>query len=168
MPAKNSTTAYADFLRSKQITIQPSGFRAPSLNSKLFEFQSDITRWALDRGRAAVWADCGLGKTPMQLAWAEQVAKEYKKPVLILAPLAVSKQTEREGVKFNIPVKIAASDMDVKKGAGIYVTNYEKLDHFNVDRFAGIVLDESSILKSFNGATRNLLIDKFDRTPMKL
>src|SRR5882724_2138355 len=96
------STDYQEFLKAKQILIEPSGFRAPSLNGKLFEFQRDIVMWALDRGRAAIWADCGLGKTPMQLAWAEQVAKEYKRPVLILAPLAVSRQTEREGLKFGI------------------------------------------------------------------
>lgn len=158
---------YQRFLKSKQITIEPSGFQAKSLNPSLFEFQSDIDRWAIGRGRAAVFADCGLGKTPMQLVWAEAVTRELNKPVLILAPLAVSKQTEREGKKFGIKAKVATSDMDVKK-TGIYVTNYEKIQHFDPSRFGGVVLDESSILKSFTGATRNLLIDRFRHTPMKM
>lgn len=161
------TIDYEQFLKSKQITIEPSGFRADTLNSSLFEFQSDIDRWAIGRGRSAVFADCGLGKTPMQLVWAEAVTRELNKPVLILAPLAVSKQTEREGKKFGIKAKVATSDMDVKK-TGVYVTNYEKIQHFDPSRFGGVVLDESSILKSFTGATRNLLIDRFRQTPMKL
>ncbi len=110
---------YVDFLRSKQILVAPSGFQASDVNLKLFEFQRDIVRWAIERGRAAIFADCGLGKTPMQLEWASQVASEYKRPVLILAPLAVSKQTEREGRKFDIPVTVAISDMDVR-GLGVH------------------------------------------------
>jgi hypothetical protein len=160
-------STYQSFLASKQVATPPSGFVAESLSPQLFEFQRDITRWSIDRGRAAIFADCGLGKTPMQLQWAESVTAKFNKPVLILAPLAVSKQTEREGQKFGIPVTIAASDMDIRKH-GIFVTNYEKLQHFDPSRFAGVVLDESSILKSFNGATRNILIDRFSSTPMKL
>lgn len=159
---------YAAFLESKKVSIQPSGFDPSSLNSKLFEFQSDIDRWALSRGKAALFEDCGLGKTPQQLVWADEVAKESKRPVLILAPLAVSKQTGREGEKFDVNVRAVASDIEVKKGPNVYVTNYEKLHHFDPSRFGGVVLDESSILKSFTGSTRNLLIDKFARTPMKL
>lgn len=159
--------SYEKFLKSKQVTISPSGFTPETLNSQLFEFQSDIDRWGLERGRAAIFADCGLGKTPMQLVWAEAVTRKLNKPVLILAPLAVSKQTEREGAKFGIGVKVAVSDMDIKKH-GVFVTNYEKLPHFDPSRFGGIVLDESSILKSFTGATRNLLIERFHDTPMKL
>lgn len=159
---------YADFLSSKRVDVVPSGFDPDTLNAKLFEFQRDIDRWALSRGKAALFEDCGLGKTPQQLEWAHQVAKESNRPVLILAPLAVSKQTEREGEKFDIPVKVVASDIEVKKGPNVYITNYEKLQHFDPSRFGGVVLDESSILKSFTGATRNLLIEKFSATPMKL
>lgn len=158
---------YTKFLQSKQVLHAPSGFAVESLSSKLFEFQRDITRWAIERGRAAVFADCGLGKTPMQLQWAQSVVEKFNRPVLILAPLAVSKQTEREGLKFDIPVKVAVSDMDIRK-PGVYVTNYEKLQHFDPSRFAGVVLDESSILKSFTGSTRNMLIERFGPTPMKL
>src|SRR5689334_17648044 len=106
---------YQTFLASKQVLTPPSGFAVESLSPRLFEFQRDITRWSIERGRAAIFADCGLGKTPMQLQWAESVTAKFTKPVLILAPLAVSKQTEREGKKFGIPVTVAASDMDVRK-----------------------------------------------------
>lgn len=159
--------AYSNFLASKQVLTPASGFAVESLSPQLFEFQRDITRWSIERGRSAIFADCGLGKTPMQLQWAEAVTAKLNKPVLILAPLAVSKQTEREGKKFGIPVTVAASDMDIKKH-GVFVTNYEKLRHFDPSRFPGIVLDESSILKSFSGATRNELIQRFIDTPMKL
>jgi len=158
---------YQQFLKSKQVAVQPSGFTPDSLCPDLFEFQADIDRWSLERGRAAIFADCGLGKTPMQLQWAESVARKLNKPVLIHAPLAVSKQTEREGAKFGIPVKVVASDIEIRK-PGVYVTNYEKMQHFDPSRFGGVVLDESSILKSFNGATRNLLIERYHDTPMKL
>jgi len=103
----------------------------------------------------------------MQLAWAEAVTAKLNKPVLILAPLAVSRQTEREGKKFGIKVSVANSDIDIRKN-GIFVTNYEKLDRFDPSRFGGVVPDESSILKSFTGATRNALIERFREAPMKL
>ena len=158
---------YNDFLQSKQITIAPSGFDVAQVNPQLFEFQSDITKWSLARGKTAIFSDCGTGKTPMQLAWADEVVRQLNRPVLILAPLAVSRQTVREGEKFGIEVSIAASQSDVK-GAGIYVTNYQKLHHFDPSAFGGVVLDESSILKSYSGATRNALVDAFAATPMRL
>jgi DNA modification methylase len=161
------TTSYAEFLNSKRITIAPSGFDANALNSMLFDFQSDCARWALQRGKAALFEDCGLGKTPQQLVWAEQVVAKYSKPVLILAPLAVSKQTVREGAKFGIEAHVAVQQSDIN-GPSIYVANYEKLHHFDPSAFAGVVLDESSILKSYSGATRNLLVEQFVNTPMKL
>lgn len=158
---------YADFLQSKRITIAPSGFTPDTLNRMLYQFQADVDRWALERGKAALFEDCGLGKTPQQLVWADHVVRKYNKSVLILAPLAVSKQTVREGAKFGIEAHLAVQQSDVIKSA-IYVTNYEKLAHFDPSTFAGVVLDESSILKSFTGATRNQLIEYFAGTPMKL
>src|SRR6185369_15923936 len=98
--------SYQEFLATKQALTPPSGFAVDSLSSQLFEFQRDITRWSIERGRSAIFADCGLGKTPMQLQWAEAIMAKLNKPVLILAPLAVSKQTEREGKKFGIPVTV--------------------------------------------------------------
>lgn len=137
------------------------------LNPMLYPFQSDITSWGLQRGKAAFFQDCGMGKTPQQLEWANHVVEKYNKPVLILAPLAVSKQTMREADKFGIEAHVAIQQSDIDHPA-IYVTNYEKLHHFDPSVFAGVVLDESSILKSFTGATRNQLIEMFAGTPMKL
>lgn len=139
---------------------------ADDLNPMLYQFQRDIVRWALAKGRAAIFADCGLGKTPMQLEWANQIIAARGGSVLILAPLTVSAQTAQEGMKFGIHVTLCESADDVKPG--INITNYEKLDKFKNCKFEGVVLDESSILKSFTGATRNQIIDFFSSTPFRL
>jgi len=152
---------YDEFLKSKRANVEPVGFDVPlqSLNPMLFDWQKAIVRWALHRGRAALFEDCGLGKTGQQLEWAFQVCchKGTKGNVLILAPLAVAEQTVREGNKFGIPITHAAKMSDCN--LGINITNYEKLHHFNPERFAGIVLDESSILKSFDGIYRKRIQD---------
>ena len=154
---------YAQFLAAKAIVDPATGLKdVPPLNPMLFDFQKDIVRWALRRGRAAIFADCGMGKTPMQLEWARHIPGE----VLILAPLAVSAQTVREGAKFGVPVGYARNDEQITER--ITITNYEMLPHFDVDRFAGIVLDESSILKAYDGKTRTAIIDGFARTPFRL
>ncbi len=139
---------------------------ADSLNPTLYPFQRDIVRWALAKGRAAIFADCGLGKTAMQLVWADQVCKHMGGSVLILAPLAVSNQTVREGNKFNVNVTLCEKASDVRPGVNI--TNYEKLDKFTKCTFSGVVLDESSILKSFSGKVRNQIINTFSKTPYRL
>lgn len=157
---------YLDFLKSKEIKYASTGFDPAETNDLLFQWQNDIVRWALKKGRAAIFADCGLGKTPMQLQWSAQVSKHEGKPVLICAPLAVAAQTQKEGVKFNVPVTICRKGSDVKPG--VNVTNYEMLEHFNAADFAGVVLDESSILKDATSATRKLLTEKFRETPYKL
>ena len=152
---------YAKFLESKQITDMPTGMDVSSnnINPMLFDFQRDITRWALKRGRAAIFADCGLGKTPMQLEWANHIDGN----VLILAPLAVSQQTVREGKKFGVDVTYS------RKGHEVFtITNYEMLSHFDADYFTGIVLDESSIIKNYSGKLRNEIIAKFKDTPFRL
>ncbi|BDU72357.1 DEAD/DEAH box helicase [Mesoterricola silvestris] len=152
---------YASFLDSKAIRAIPTGLPSPAEPpAMLFPFQRDIVKWALRRGRAAIFADCGLGKTPMQLAWADQIPGR----VLILAPLAVAQQTCREGQKFGIGVTYSRVPCDDR----IVITNYEMLEHFNPSDFAGIVLDESSILKSYDGKFRNQIIDSFRDTPFKL
>lgn len=158
---------YEEFLKQKEIRHKNSGFDIDrdNLNIKSFDFQKDITRWAIKKGKSAIFADCGLGKTLMQLDFADQVHKYTGGNVLIVAPLAVSKQTKREGEKFGYNVTICRSQEDVKPG--INITNYEKLEHFTSD-FAGVVLDESSILKSFAGKMRNEIIDKFINIPYKL
>jgi hypothetical protein len=156
---------YKQFIASKKILDVPTGFEPGSLPKSLFEFQKDCVEWGCRRGRAAFFEDCGLGKTPQQLAWAEQVCTKTNKPVLILAPLCVTKQTKREGEKFGINVNIAREQSEIKPG--INITNYEKLHHFDADSFGGVALDESSILKSYDGATRNQIITSFRRTPYR-
>lgn len=157
-------SAYQKFLTTKQFALADSGISplAEEINSRLFDFQRDITLWALRKGRAAIFADCGLGKTAMQLEWAMHVPGR----VLILAPLAVAQQTEREGQKFCIPVSYQRSEP--LSGNKIIVTNYEMLEHFDLSRYAGIVLDESSILKAFDGVFRNRLIEAFRNFPYRL
>jgi len=158
---------YQQFLDDKRIADHPSGFEPESLNKNLFDFQRDIVRWGLRRGRAAFFEDCGLGKTPQQLAWADEALRKINRPILILAPNEVKKQTIREGVKFGVEVRLAASQSDITRRA-IYITNYEKLHRFDASLFGAVVLDESSILKSYDGATRDLIITSFIRTPYKL
>lgn len=159
---------YSDFLKNKTFVLESKGFDIDpsSLNPHLFGFQRDICRWALAKGRAAVFTDCGSGKSIIQLEWAHQVSALTGGKVLIVAPLAVVEQTKREGDKFGIPCKVCVSQADVEDG--ISITNYEKLDHFTANEFIGVVLDESSILKSFSGKIRNQIIQCFARTPYKL
>lgn len=151
--------SYAQFLKTKRIAAPEVGFDVPpeELNLTLFAFQRDIVSWALRRGRAALFADTGLGKTAMQLEWARRVYERTGGNVLILAPLAVARQTAREGEKFGIPVTVCRDAGDLQPG--INVTNYERLHHFDASDFSGIVLDESSILKSFDGKTRRALTE---------
>jgi hypothetical protein len=158
-------TDYEKFLQSKIKSHSETGFeiKESKLNPKLFDFQKFIVSRCLKIGRSAIFADCGLGKTPMQLEWAYQVSKKEKKPVLILTPLAVSLQTINEGIKFDIGVK----KYDGSKFP-IQISNYEQLDNIDCSLFAGIVLDESSILKNFTGVIKNKLIDSFAKTKYKL
>jgi superfamily II DNA or RNA helicase len=122
--------------------------------------------WALQKGKAATFTDCGTGKTIMQLEFAHQVCKRTHGRALIIAPLAVVGQTKKEGEKFGIEVNICRTKADVKKG--INITNYEMIEHFDASAFVCVVLDESSILKSFTSTTRDILIDKFQMTPYRL
>lgn len=158
-------TTYADFVASKLRAGSDAGFKATAADY-LYPFQRDIVEWSLLRGRSAVFADCGLGKTPMQLDWARQVAEQRNGDVLILAPLAVSSQTAREGEKFGIPVTVCRETEDVRPG--INITNYERLSRFTDHRWEGIVLDESSILKAFDGKTRMWLTEYAQSIPLRL
>lgn len=132
----------------------------------LFNHQSDITRWSLRKGRSAVFAGTGLGKSIIQLEWSKHVHKHTGGNVLILAPLAVASQTVREGQKIDLNVTLCRQQSDVK--SGINITNYEMLHKFNPDEFEGIVLDESSILKAFDGKMRTEIIESFRNTPFRL
>lgn len=159
---------YDDFINSKSKTFENMGIDVDRnrLNPNMFEFQKDIVRWALKKGRAAIFAECGLGKTLMQLSWADEIHKHTGGKILILAPLAVAPQTKEEGEKFGISVNICESQNDVIDG--INITNYEKIDKFTGNSFQAVVLDESSILKSFTSSTRNKLIDNFSKVPFRL
>lgn len=159
---------YEDFLKSKRFVLESSGFDIDKseLNPMLYEFQKDIVRWALKKGKACIFADCGLGKTPMQLSWAHQVCKHTGGMVLILAPLAVADQTKRESEKFGYTAKVVEKQSECING--INITNYEKLDRFVANEFVGIVLDESSILKSYSGKARTAIIHNFHSVPYKL
>lgn len=159
---------YRDFLKNKRFVLESSGFDIDksNLNPMLYDFQKDIVRWALKKGKACIFADCGLGKTPMQLSWAHQVYKHTGGMVLILAPLSVADQTKREAEKFGYIAKVVENQEQCIPG--INVTNYEKLDRFTANKFAGIVLDESSILKSYSGKVRTSIIQNFHEVPYKL
>lgn len=150
--------SYAAFLQNKKIEDVPTGMKEiPELNKNLFPFQRDIVRWALKRGRACIFSECGTGKTIMQLSWAHQVADYTKGSVLIIAPLAVSTQTIREGKKFGIDVELLQAE--TFGNPGVYITNYEKIHKYDLSAFSGIVLDESSILKSYTGKFRTEIIE---------
>jgi len=156
---------YAEFLKHKAITVADCGFEA-DVPDFLYPFQAHIVKWALRKGRAAIFADCGLGKTPMQLAWADAVSRKTGKPVLIFAPLAVAEQTQREGDKFSIPVNVCETEVDILPG--VNVTNYQKLHHFSLEGLGGLVLDESSILKNEGGKYRQQLTDFVKDIPYRL
>jgi DNA modification methylase len=162
---------YESFLESKQKTHTKSGFTVnPSdLNASLFPFQRFIVERALNAGKYAIFADCGLGKTFMQLEWANRVSAYTGKPVLILCPLAVSGQTIKEGARFGIDIdKYDFVEPPINDNPYIFISNYEQLENIDTSVFSGVVLDESSILKNFEGATKNLIVDKFKDTPYKL
>lgn len=159
---------YEDFLASKRNIPPACGFDVDKseMNSHMFEWQKDIARWALRRGRAALFEECGNGKTIQQLEFADQVVRHEGRPVLIVAPLTVGAQTMREARKFGYSATICRTQDDVKQG--INITNYEMLQHFDGGSFAGVVLDESSILKNYTGKMRNQIIEMFKSTPYRL
>lgn len=160
------TQNYSDFLAEKSRAMDGSGFDPVDLASFLFPFQRDLVTWAVRRGRAALFADCGLGKTPMQLEWARQVANHTTSRVLVLAPHAVGPQTVGEGKKFDIQCDLSRDGRLGKHP--ITVTNYERLHYFNPSDFGGVVCDESSILKHFGGATQQAVTTFMHRIPYRL
>ena len=159
---------YTEFLETKRAVVEPTGFEvaADLINHKLFPFQRDIVRWALHLGKAAIFANVGLGKTGMQLEWAHWVAQHTEGRVLILAPLAVADQTVREGQKFGIEVKHVREQSDIDS-TPIVVTNYDRVHKFDLSQFKGVVLDESSILKHYS-KTFFELVERFKDTPYRL
>lgn len=157
---------YQSFLDRKRIELKPVGFEPDGARfpREMFDWQRDIVSWAVRRGRAALFEDCGLGKTLQQLAWAEQVHRHTGGNVIILAPLAVARQTADEAARFGI-------EAHVSRDGTIYpitVTNYELLHKFDTSQFTGVVLDESSIIKAYDGKTKAQIIEAFARTPYRL
>jgi hypothetical protein len=163
--------SYHEFLEKKRIIDPDTGIDVDRDNLcesliPLRDHQKDIIRWALRRGRAAIFAGTGLGKTLMELVWGHRVASHTGKPVLAFAPLAVSAQHIREAAKFGMTAELAKTQADIRNG--LFVTNYQKIEHFDLSEFGGVVLDESSILKSTDGHYRSRLIEECSAIPFRL
>jgi superfamily II DNA or RNA helicase len=157
---------YTEFLKNKSIYVPPAGIDITKvkLNNNLFDFQKDIVSYALQRGKYAIFAGTGLGKSLMELSWADAVVQATGKKVLIFTPLAVAAQMKREGAKFGIECSHVHQETDDK----IQVTNYQKMDYFDLNNFEGVILDESSILKNQSGKFRNRLIDECKKVKYRL
>jgi DNA modification methylase len=158
---------YEDFVKNKRRSEIATGHNPSDLNEYLKPFQHAVVSWAVRRGRAAIFADTGLGKTIMQLAWANEVQSHINGKVLILAPLAVSEQTIEEGLKFGIEINRVPLGCDIPS-SGVWITNYERMDAIDFTELHGIVLDESSILKAHDGKTRARIIEASQGVPYRL
>lgn len=156
---------YEAFLREKAQLANLGGFQPLDLPAHLYPFQRDLVDWSVNHGRGAIFADCGMGKTPMELAWADQVHRHTGKPVLLLTPLAVGFQVVGEAEKFGHD---AAISRDGKVAAAVTVTNYEQLSKFDPADFAGVICDESSAIKAFDGVTRAVVTEFMRRIPYRL
>lgn len=163
MSATDLVSDYETFLQTKGAVTSSPGptVQDGDINQKLFPFQRDLVRWAIRKGRAAVFADTGLGKTFIQLEWARLLGKR----TLIIAPLSVARQTVREGQKIGVEVRYVRSQADVSDAHLLYITNYEMMEVFDFSQFGAVVLDESSILKSVDGKTRKRLLDLCANVP---
>lgn len=164
------TDKYHEFIQRKRDLIKPHGFKVPSdrFNPAAFDWQTRIIDWSLRRGRSAVFAECGLGKTLMQLEWAHWVHRKTKQPVVIHCPVGVRQQTKKEAAKFSIKSKVKVVDSPDQMINGINLINYEKAHKFDFSGCAGVVLDESQILKGMDGKTRQLLTDVWQHVDFKL
>lgn len=160
---------YKEFLKTKEMRAEACGFDIgrDSITPYAFDYQKDIITWACKKGKCAILTGCGTGKTLMLLEWCNAVHKQTNKPVLIVSPLSVVNQTQREAQKFEIcAVNVCRKQADVINGVNI--TNYEMIEHFDGAAFVGVCLDESSILKSFTGKYQQILTDMFCKTPYRL
>ena len=166
LPTDVGGRSYEEFLKAKAQGGVEHGHAPKWMPEFLFPFQRTLTDWAARKGRGAIFADCGLGKTPMQLVWAENIVRETNKNVLILTPLAVAQQTVRESEKFDIDCKRSNGLLGV--GKRLYVTNYEKLHKFSPDDFGAVVCDESSAIKAFNGKRRAEVTEFMRTVPHRL
>jgi hypothetical protein len=164
----SNLSVYHDIIESKRNAFQGVGLDdVPTLNSAMFDHQRHATEFALRKGRSALFLDTGLGKSLCALDWGRVVVEHTNKPVLMLAPLAVAQQHAREAEKFGIDAQVVRSDEEIGTKR-IYITNYDRLDKFDASRFAGVILDESSVIKNFTGKTTRKLIETFDRLPFRL
>lgn len=161
---------YEEYITAKLSSVPPTGIPHDAYipENGLFDHQKALVKWACRRGRAAIFADTGLGKSRMQLAWSEAVRLHTAKPILILAPLAVAAQTESEGVEIGVNAKHVRDGAEIEDGARIYITNYDRLHRFDPSMFGGVVLDESSIIKHHDAKTLKILLEAFNQTPFKL
>jgi len=160
-----SDNGYESFLKKKTQLSGDFGFVPIFMPSFLFDFQSYLVEWAVRKGKSAIFADCGMGKTPMQLVWAENVIRKTNGKVLILTPLSVGHQTMKEAEKFDIEAK---KSIDGNSHKNITITNYERLHYFDMNDFVGVVCDESSILKNFDGVRRKLITEFLKKKPYRL
>lgn len=159
---------YQKFLKMKHLRAEATGFTPKNLNPSLFDWQAKIVEWSCKRGRAALFEDCGLGKTLQQLAWGEQVVRRCTNPLLLVCPIAVGKQTINESIKFGISVDVQQVKQQSEVKPGINITNYERLHLFNCSSFDAVILDESSILKNYTGKIKQQLCNQFKNTKYKL
>lgn len=159
--------SYQEFVSRKLETIAPAGLAEPfTMPESLFPMQRDLVSWALRRGRAAIFADTGLGKSRMQVSWADEVARRTGGDVLILAPLAVAAQTVLEAASVGVTITHCREPEDVRPG--INIVNYDRIHKFDCSRFSGVVLDESSVIKHHTARTFDQLVQAFGRTPYRL
>jgi superfamily II DNA or RNA helicase len=156
---------YNEFLNTKKVRITSHGIeiKHEDVHPMLFDFQKDIVKWACKKGKAAIFLDTGLGKTFIQIEW----ARLLQQTTLIIAPLSVARQTVREALKINVVIKYVRHQNECEPGK-LHITNYEMIEQFDASFFGAVVLDESSILKSIDGAIRKKLLEMFDQTPYKL
>lgn len=165
---------YQDFIAKKLAAWEPVGFQYDGdLGGGLYPHQDALVRWAIRLGRAAIFADTGLGKTRMQLEWADVIANRTNGTILILAPLAVAEQTAEEGASIGINIAHVRDQSDIVEAIDssdcrIFITNYDRLHRFNTEAFTGVVLDESSIIKHHDAKTLAQLIEAFKETPYRL
>lgn len=162
---------YDHFILSKSKKAQEYGFEPSEIKSPLFPWQKQVVEWAVRKGRAALFEECGLGKTLQQLEWARQIVEFTGLPVIILTPLAVASQTHAEAARFGYESRVLGANIesDISGGlSGIIITNFDKIDHLDGIEFGGVVIDESSILKAFTGKTRKRLTDRFAETRFRL
>lgn len=157
---------YREFIASKGVSAERVGFSPTALPSRLFDHQRRAVEFACEKGRAALFLDTGLGKSGCEAVFADEARRQTNKPSLILTPLAVAKQMQRECEAFGVEARVIREDADI--WSGVNIANYERLPKLNISKFGGVVLDESSILKSFTGSTKQMLVDAFSQTPYRL